>query len=309
MDGSISIGIELKDQHFTDALNRLRRAAEQTAMQGFQAMVQSLNAISAAFGRTASVGVAWSRQITGAFGMVTAGASALAPKLNQAGQAAAYQFMAGLSSVDGQGAGKALAMKALAGFSIGDYYGAGARAALQLAEGLGGGGAAILTRARSLAYGVSGAFSGSWYSVGYNIAAGIAYGISGGSGAIRSAAVSAAQNALYWAKRALGIRSPSRVFQEEVGKMIPAGIAEGIDRGQRRPREALRRQSRLLVQTAKQDVIPSLSRSAAGGTGSLPVSGGQEMKIRLEAPLYVDGRELARATARYTGQQLAWEAM
>ena len=33
------------------------------------------------------------------------------------------------------------------------------------------------------------------------------------------------------------------------------------------------------------------------------------VRIRLEAPLYVDGRELARATARYTGQQLAWEAM
>ena len=309
MDGSISIGIELKEQHFLEALNRLRRSAEQTAAQGFQAMAQSLNAVSAAFGRTASAGAGWSRQLTGAFSTVTAGASALAPKLQSAGRSAAYQFMAGITSVDGQGAGRILAMKALAGFSLEDYYGAGTRAALQLAEGLGGGGAAILTRARSLAYGVSGAFSGSWYSVGYNIAAGIAYGISGGSGAIRSAAVSAAQNALYWAKRALGIRSPSRVFQEEVGKMIPAGIAEGIDRGQRRPREALRRQSRLLVQTAKQDVIPSLSRSTAGGTGSLPVSGGQEMKIRLEAPLYVDGRELARATARYTGQQLAWEAM
>jgi hypothetical protein len=33
------------------------------------------------------------------------------------------------------------------------------------------------------------------------------------------------------------------------------------------------------------------------------------MRIRLEAPLYVDGRELARATAKYTGQQLIWEAM
>ena len=33
-----------------------------------------------------------------------------------------------------------------------------------------------------------------------------------------------------WAKSVLGIHSPSRIFRDEVGKWIPAGMAQGIDK-------------------------------------------------------------------------------
>ena len=33
-----------------------------------------------------------------------------------------------------------------------------------------------------------------------------------------------------WAKGVLGIHSPSRIFRDEVGKWIPAGMAQGIDK-------------------------------------------------------------------------------
>ena len=35
------------------------------------------------------------------------------------------------------------------------------------------------------------------------------------------------------AKEALGIHSPSRVFRDEVGRYIPPGISEGIDKAPR----------------------------------------------------------------------------
>ncbi|MBQ9269952.1 MAG: hypothetical protein IJ206_10625 [Oscillospiraceae bacterium] len=309
MDGSITIGIELRDQKFSETLSRLRRSAEQTALQGFQTLVNSLNSIASAFAHTASAGAGWRQQMRGVFNHVSAGAASLAPMLLSAGRSAGYQFMNGILSVDSTGAGRSLAQKALAGFSIGGYQEAGAAAAAQIAGGLNYGEQSILYYARNIAHSVGNAFSGGWYSVGYNIASGVAYGIYGGSGAIRAAAVSAAQSALYWAKRALGIRSPSRVFRDQVGRMIPAGIAEGITRGQQTSREALRRQSQDLVRTARQNVIPAVVRSAGENSPVSAASGDREMRIRLEAPLYVDGRELARATAKYTGQQLVWEAM
>ncbi len=69
----------------------------------------------------------------------------------------------------------------------------------------------------------------SLYGVGYNMAAGVASGIYGGSYLINNAAYTAAKNALYTAKSALGIHSPSTEFRDQVGAMIPAGIAEGVE--------------------------------------------------------------------------------
>ena len=71
----------------------------------------------------------------------------------------------------------------------------------------------------------------SWGSVGSAVVKGIAAGISGGASAIINAAKSAAKKALDSVKNFLGIHSPSHVFRDQVGKMIPAGIGVGIDRG------------------------------------------------------------------------------
>lgn len=68
-----------------------------------------------------------------------------------------------------------------------------------------------------------------WGGVGSNIIHGIASGITAAAGAIAGAVMSAAQNALNAAKNFLGIKSPSRLFANEVGRWIPPGIAQGIE--------------------------------------------------------------------------------
>ncbi len=69
-----------------------------------------------------------------------------------------------------------------------------------------------------------------WGSVGINIIKGIASGLTGAAGAIVEAAKSAANKALDAAKSALGIHSPSRVFRDQVGKMMALGMGIGFEK-------------------------------------------------------------------------------
>ena len=69
-----------------------------------------------------------------------------------------------------------------------------------------------------------------WGELGTNIIKGIVNGITGGIGKLVTAAKNVAKNALDAAKEALGIHSPSRDFELEVGKMIDLGLAAGIER-------------------------------------------------------------------------------
>ena len=68
-----------------------------------------------------------------------------------------------------------------------------------------------------------------WSSIGGNIIRGIISGIGSAIGGLVNAAVNAAQSAFNGAKKALGIHSPSRLFRDCIGSMIPAGMALGIE--------------------------------------------------------------------------------
>lgn len=85
-----------------------------------------------------------------------------------------------------------------------------------------------------------------WGSVGLNIITGIATGIAGAAGRLVTAAVNAANNALNWVKRKLGIHSPSRVFRDQVGEMIGEGMAVGIDESASKVRKAAGRLTGIL---------------------------------------------------------------
>ena len=68
-----------------------------------------------------------------------------------------------------------------------------------------------------------------WYDLGSHVIDGIVNGLSAGVGWIKEKARSVAQDALDAAKNALKIESPSKVFRDEVGKMIDRGLAIGIE--------------------------------------------------------------------------------
>lgn len=84
----------------------------------------------------------------------------------------------------------------------------------------------IITSARETIAG----FRASFMTVGSNIIQGVADGIRNGASAVVSAAQNAARQALNAAKSFLGIRSPSRVFRDQIGGQMSAGMAIGIER-------------------------------------------------------------------------------
>ena len=69
-----------------------------------------------------------------------------------------------------------------------------------------------------------------WGSVGLNIIKGIANGVTGAVSHLASAVTSAAGSALDAIKSKLGINSPSRVFRDQVGKMMALGMGIGFER-------------------------------------------------------------------------------
>jgi phage-related protein len=68
-------------------------------------------------------------------------------------------------------------------------------------------------------------------------------------------------------KSVLGIKSPSRLMRDEVGKMIPAGVAEGITAGEGAVEQAMRH----LVGVPNLPRLPAMAGATPGGVGAMPV--------------------------------------
>lgn len=107
----------------------------------------------------------------------------------------------------------------------------GVKIITQLAVGLVQGIPALLGKIPFMISQIKNAFTSvNWGSVGMNIISGIASGISGAVGSLISTATSAASSALDAIKSKLGIHSPSRVFRDQVGKMMALGMGIGFEK-------------------------------------------------------------------------------
>lgn len=144
---------------------------------------------------------------------------------------------------------------------------------------------------------IKGVFSGagSWLlDAGRNIIMGLVNGVQNAIGAAVNAAKSAASSVVNAAKSALGIHSPSRVFRDEVGKMIPAGLGKGVEANMN-----------LAVNPVQRMVADIMPNSLLNGTASLPVSSpvltNTNSEPRVSAPITVntsDPTMAARETIR-----------
>lgn len=144
---------------------------------------------------------------------------------------------------------------------------------------------------------ITGAFSGagSWLvSAGRNILQGLTNGINGAIGAVLNTIRGVASKVVEAVKSVLGIHSPSRVFRDEVGKMIPAGLGIGVEKNERlaiRP-----------VQSMVSDLLPvSLTTNPVTSAMSSPVALSDNSGPRVSAPITVnalDPTAAARETVR-----------
>ena len=144
---------------------------------------------------------------------------------------------------------------------------------------------------------ITGAFNGagSWLvNAGRNILQGLTNGIKGAIGAVLNTISGVAQKVVDTVKHVLGIHSPSRVFRDEVGKMIPAGLGKGVEANMS-----------LAVNPVQRMVADIMPNSLLNGSVSLPVSSpvlsNADSGPRISAPITVNASDpmmAARETVR-----------
>ena len=143
---------------------------------------------------------------------------------------------------------------------------------------------------------------GNWAEVGANIIRGIVGGLKANISSIIDTMKSIASSALDTVKSFLGIKSPSRVFANEVGKYIPMGIAMGITANTSSLKDAMDEISSDAISQASiglssNEIASSLSVDAVP-TISNPTGSMSEVVSLLQALLnkdngvYIDGDEI-----------------
>ena len=155
----------------------------------------------------------------------------------------------------------------------------------------------VMNTVRNIGSRIKDAFSGAgeWLlSAGKNIIMGLVNGIKNAIGSAVSAVKDAAANVVNAAKSALGIHSPSRVFRDEVGKMIPAGLGKGVEANMS-----------LAVNPVQRMVADIMPNGLLNGSASLPVSSpvltDTNTGPRVSAPITVNASDpmaAARETVR-----------
>lgn len=158
-------------------------------------------------------------------------------------------------------------------------------------------------------------YRGSFSSAGYNLMSGLAGGIYGGRSGVISAAVSVMQSAVWAAKRAAAIHSPSRVMRDEVGRMLTKGLGIGIEDEEdfavkkiRNTMEAIRDRAKKTVLLNNSKLGTDLAYSLAGGT----IQSKQDVKVEIEngavpCVINLDSREIGKAVAPIVSQEISKE--
>ena len=153
----------------------------------------------------------------------------------------------------------------------------GVKIITQLAVGLVRGIPSLLGKIPSMISQIKSAFTSvNWGSVGLNIIKGIASGLTSAAKSLAEAAANAADNALNWVKSKLGIHSPSRVFRDQVGKMMVLGMGIGFEKNI--PVGSMSDGVKKAVQSLQKSVQLSTSVNpdrSVGGIKNDPTFGGQ----------------------------------
>lgn len=92
---------------------------------------------------------------------------------------------------------------------------------------------------------------GEFNTAGQNMSEGVASGINAGKSSVLSAALNMAKSALNAVKNALGIHSPSKKFEEDVGQWIPKGIEQGILKNKKNAKKSAEQMSKEVLSAAE----------------------------------------------------------
>lgn len=115
-----------------------------------------------------------------------------------------------------------------------------------------------------------GDLAGRFWDIGMSVMRGIGNGISAGWSWLVGKVKSIAADLFNAAKAVLGIASPSKLFRDKIGKMVPEGMAIGITANSDSVRQAIGKLTSMTASAAVTPLVPA-SRSAAARAGGGPV--------------------------------------
>lgn len=110
------------------------------------------------------------------------------------------------------------------------------------------------------------------YEIGKNIIQGLIDGISSMASALWEKAKEIADMVKNTIRDALDINSPSRVMRDEVGKWIPIGLAEGINRNINAVASATNRMAQATIPSANSLTLNSAARPIVNNTTNAPIT-------------------------------------
>lgn len=143
---------------------------------------------------------------------------------------------------------------------------------------------------------------------GKNAIKGMIDGMEAMRGPLEKAAERLAATVAKATKSALKIKSPSRLMKNEVGAMIPAGIAGGIQSGESMLMKKMRSVSQALVSQAVVPnygqmignvAAPSMPRPSTISKAQNPSAVESTQTLNVNVPVYLDGKQIARVVQPY----------
>lgn len=145
-----------------------------------------------------------------------------------------------------------------------------------------------------------------WVQVGKDIINGLINGIGSMGTALWNAATNMASKALNGLMSGLDSHSPSKKA-EKAGKTVPQGVVKSFeeDRSVEKAARSLGNMAARSLSVGIDYNLPDLRQTAKSLSAS--VTSTTMGSTRIEVPVSIDGREVARATAWYMGEELAWE--
>ena len=148
-----------------------------------------------------------------------------------------------------------------------------------------------------------------WAGLGRNIIDGIVRGLRAAGSAVKNFLKNIAKGALDSVKRFFGIKSPSRVMADEVGRYLPLGIAQGIEKNASVVQDAM---YDLAGDVTAKPVVNAMvtgsrSTSASGSSSSTTIYGG--VPINIYASDYGNAKEVAQEVMRIIKSEMNSERM
>lgn len=143
-----------------------------------------------------------------------------------------------------------------------------------------------------------------WGELGKNIIDGIIVGVKNAADSLINVFKDLAKSALDAVKKFFGIESPSTVMRDQVGKMLPAGMAQGVEEGMDDEEIRIRNAMQRVVPTTFDSYMANISSGRSGNNIGQEPARGFVQNLTINSPRELNPSETARLNRNVIRQTL-----